>query len=121
MNKMWKKIFILLSGYLSFIAYAIVGGYVFLKCEDEDLRKTAKLTLVLTLIFTGISALLLIYNQFGNFFSGQYGSAAYDVYSILSGVVAIVEVIVYAVFIILTVVKKDKKEEVVVEEEKTSE
>ncbi len=67
MNEKLKKVFVLLSGYLSFIAFAVVGGYVFIKSENEELKKTAKLTLIVTLIFTAISAVLLIYNHFGGF------------------------------------------------------
>lgn len=109
MNEKFKKVFILLSGYLSFIAFAIVGGYVFVKSDSEELKKTAKLTLIVTLIFTAISAVLLIYNHFGNFFGGYYGSTAYDVYSIITGIVAIAEIIVYAVLIIMVLVKKDNE------------
>ena len=109
MNEKLKKVFILLSGYLSFIAYAIVGGYVFVKSDSEELKKTAKLTLIVTLIFTAISAVLLIYNHFGNFFGGYYSSTAYDVYSIITGIVAIAKIIVYAVLIIMVLVKKDKE------------
>ena len=109
MNEKLKKVFILLSGYLSFIAYAIVGGYVFVKSDSEELKKTAKLTLIVTSIFTAISAVLLIYNHFGNFFGGYYSSTAYDVYSIITGIVAIAKIIVYAVLIIMVLVKKDKE------------
>ncbi len=109
MNEKLKKVFILLSGYISFIAFAIVGGYVFVKSDSEELKKTAKLTLIVTLIFTAISAVLLIYNHFGNFFGGYYGSTAYDVYSIITGIVAIAEIIVYAVLIIMVLVKKDSE------------
>ena len=109
MNEKLKKVFILLRGYLSFIAYAIVGGYVFVKSDSEELKKTAKLTLIVTLIFTAISAVLLIYNHFGNFFGGYYSSTAYDVYSIITGIVAIAKIIVYAVLIIMVLVKKDKE------------
>ena len=109
MNEKLKKVFILLSGYLSFIAYAIVGVYVLVKSDNEELKKTAKLTLIVTLIFTAISAVLLIYNHFGNFFGGYYSSTAYDVYSIITGIVAIAKIIVYAVLIIMVLVKKDKE------------
>ena len=112
MSNRWKKVLVLLSGYINFVAFAIVGGYIFVKSDNEDLKKTAKLTLILTLIFTGISALLLIYNQFGGMFDGYYSGAAYDVYTIISGIMAIAKVIVFAVFIIIELVKKDDKKEV---------
>ena len=108
MSEKLKKVFILLSGYLSFIAFAIVGGYVFVKSDSEELKKTAKLTLILTLIFTAINAVFLIYNHFG--------STAYDIYSIIMGIVAIAEIIVYAVLIIMVLVKKEATEEKKIEE-----
>ena len=119
MNEKLKKAFVLLSGYLSFIAFAVVGGYIFVKSDNEDLKKTAKLTFILTLIFTAIGALLLIYHQFGGMFNGYYSGAAYDVYTIISGIVAIAKVIVFAVFIIIELVKKDDKKEVESKKETT--
>ena len=116
MSEKLKKVFILLSGYLSFIAFAIVGGYVFVKSDSEELKKTAKLTLILTLIFTAINAVFLIYNHFGGFFGGYYSSTAYDIYSIIMGIVAIAEIIVYAVLIIMVLVKKEATEEKKIEE-----
>ena len=35
----WKKALIWFSGYFSLIAFAIVGGYVIVKSEDDDRRK----------------------------------------------------------------------------------
>lgn len=116
MSEKLKKVFILLSGYLSFIAFAIVGGYVLIKSDSEELKKTAKLTLILTLIFTAINAVFLIYNHFGGFFGGYYSSTAYDIYSIIMGIVAIAEIIVYAVLIIMVLVKKEATEEKKIEE-----
>ena len=40
-NNRWKKAFIWLSGYLSIIAFAVVGGYVVVKCEDKELHFTS--------------------------------------------------------------------------------
>lgn len=59
-TKSWKKVLIWLCGYLSIIAYAIVGGYAIVKSNDKELQKTAKLVLVITLIFTAIEALIAI-------------------------------------------------------------
>ena len=41
-NSTWKKLFVWISAYLSYIAFALVGGYVFVKEEDEDVKKTSK-------------------------------------------------------------------------------
>ena len=56
----WKKALIWLSGYLSFIAYALVGGYVIFKTTDKELQRSAKLVFVITLIFTAIDAVMVI-------------------------------------------------------------
>ena len=56
----WKKALIWLSGYLSFIAYALVGGYVIFKTTDKELQRSAKLVFVITLIFAAIDAVMII-------------------------------------------------------------
>ena len=57
-TKKWKKVLIWVSGYFSLIAYAIVGGYVIVKSEDDELKRTAKFAFIITLIFTALSAFL---------------------------------------------------------------
>lgn len=44
-TKKWKKVLIWVSGYFSLLAYAIVGGYVIVKSEDDELKRTASLLL----------------------------------------------------------------------------
>ena len=39
----WKKVFIWLSGYLSIIAFAIVGGYTVVKGNDEGCKKNGEI------------------------------------------------------------------------------
>ena len=112
MSNMWKKIFILLSGYVNFIAFAVVGGLVCYKTEDEELKKTAKLTLIISLIFFGLLAIFAIYNYIGGMFNGYFSSTAYDVYVIINNIILIAEIVVYAVLIIMELVKGlSKKEE----------
>ena len=53
-DKKWIKILIWLSGYINFIAYAIVGGYVIAKSQDEELRKETKKAFIVTLVFTAL-------------------------------------------------------------------
>lgn len=107
-TKKWKEVLIWFSGYVSFIAYAIVGGYVIVKSSDEDLKKTAKKVLIFSLIFSGVSALLLIFNYFGAMANSYYSSGAYRFYVISSNIVNIAKIVVFTVFIIKTLVKKDK-------------
>ncbi len=104
----WKKVLILFSGYVSFLAFALVGGYTVVKCEDEELKKTAKQTFLLVLLFAAISAVLSIFNYVGGFSDKYYSSAAYDFYSILSKLVSIAQIIVYGLLIIFTLTKKDE-------------
>ena len=112
MSNMWKKILIILSGYVNFIAFAVVGGIVCFKSEDEELKKTAKLTLIISLIFLGLLAIFAIYNYIGGMFDGYISSVAYDVYVIINNIILIAEIIVYAVLIIMELVKGlSKKEE----------
>ena len=115
MNNMWKRIFILLSGYLSIIAFAVLGGLVWYKNnEDEKVKKTVKLTLIITLIFTAISALLGLYNYIGSLWSHYYSTNAYEAYGILSSLVSIAKIIVYAIFIIKVFVDNKQNEEVTI-------
>lgn len=121
MNNMWKKIFILLCAYLSAIAFAVIGGVVWYKnSEDEEVKKTLKLALILTLIFTGISALLGLYNYIGGLWSHYYSSSAYEVYSYLSDLVNIAKIITFAVFIIKVFFEKTQTKEVATKQSTTS-
>ena len=94
----WKKALIWLSGYLSFIAYAIVGGYVIVKSEDEELRKTAKTAFIVTLIFTVLEALYSILSSI-NSLSG-YNAGLGEFLSWYNFFLRIAEIAVYAVFIV---------------------
>ena len=128
MKEVWtknlKKALIWLSGYLSIIAFAIIGGYTIIKSNDEDLKKNTKWAFVVTLIFTAINAFLQIFNLCGTMSNTYYGSSAYDFYSYTSKIVAIAQIVVYAVFIIISLfVKHDttKAKIETVEENKTQE
>lgn len=98
-NNRWKKALIWLCGYVSLIAYAITGGYVIVKSNDEDLRRAAKTAFVVTLIFTAIDAFITI-------LSSIYGLSGYnqgfsEFLSWFRFIVQIAKIAVYAVFIIL--------------------
>ncbi len=96
------------SGYISFIAFAIVGGYTIVKTENEDLKKTTKLAFIVSLIFACLSAFLTIFYNCAGMSDSFYGSGAYEFYDIFSKIVNIAKVIVFAVFIIITLVAKEK-------------
>ncbi len=103
----WKKCLIWFSGYMSFIAFALVGGYVIAKGEDEELKKTAKNALIVALIFAAARGFLTVFSGFAGMSENYYSSAAYDFYSISSSLVNIAAVLIYAVIIILELTKKD--------------
>ena len=107
-NKKWKSVFIWMSAYLNFIAFALVGGYFIVKSDDEDLKKVTKNAFIVTLVFGAIGALLSLFNYFAGFGDNYYASSAYEFYSTCSTLLNIARIVVYAVFIILAFVKKDE-------------
>ncbi len=105
----WKKVLIWFSGYISFLAFALVGGYAIVKSENEELKKTAKQTFIVVLIFAAVNAFFALFSNICGMSDNYYSSAAYDIYSIGTKLVSIAQVIVYAVFIVMTLVKKDEE------------
>ncbi len=101
----WKKCLLWFSSYISFIAFALVGGYIIVKNEDEDLKRTTKKTFIVTLIFACISAFLTIFSNFASMSSTFYQSGAYDFYTYCTKFVSIAEIVTYAIFIIWELVK----------------
>ena len=106
-NKKWKSILVWLSAYLNFIAFVLVGGYFYIKKEDEEVQSATKQAFLVTLIFTAINAFFSIFNYIGNLTDNYYASSAYEFYSISSAIVGIAKIIVFATFVILALVKKD--------------
>ena len=106
-NNKWKSVLIWLSAYLNFISFVLVGGYFYVKGEDEELQTATKRAFLLTLGFTAVSALLSIFNYIGGLTNNYYASSAYEFYSVSVTIVNIIKILVYATFIILTLVKKD--------------
>lgn len=119
MSQNLKKCFMWVCGYLNIVAFALVGGYLYIKSDDEDMKKEVKIALIVTLIFTAITAVLSIYNYCGGFSGAYYGSVAYDIYSICLSVVQIAKIIVCAVFAIMALVKRsDEKKQDTIDVEK---
>lgn len=121
-TKKWKTILIWLCGYLNFLAFALVGGYVIVKNEDEELQKTTKNVFFVTLIFTALSAFFSIFNYLAGFSNNYYSSSAYEFYSTCNTLISIARIVVYAVFIIMEFVKKEEETpKTITSEEKTIE
>ena len=51
---------IYLSAYIGCAVFALVGGLLFLKCGDEDIKKPLKTALILSIAFIAIEAAVLI-------------------------------------------------------------
>ncbi len=93
------------------MAFALVGGYVIVKDEDEELKHTAKLAFFVTLIFAALSAFLSIFNYIGGFADRYYSSNAYEFYSVCTSLVGIAKIVTHAVFIVMAFLKKDETTE----------
>ena len=106
-NNRWKKALIWLCGYVSLIAYAITGGYVIVKSEDEDLRRTAKTAFIVTLIFTALDAFVSILSSIHGL-SG-YNQGFSEFLSWFRFFMQIAKIAVYAVFIILSLFGGEKE------------
>lgn len=105
-NNKWKSVLVWLSAYISFIAFVIVGGYFYIKNEDEDIQTATKRAFLVTLGFTAIGAFFSLFNYIGGLANNYYTSFAYDFYSICTTIVGIAKIIVFATFIILALIKK---------------
>ena len=120
-DKKWIKILIWLSGYINFIAYAIVGGYVIAKSQDEELRKETKKAFIVTLVFTALYGIILIFNTAASL-SASYDFIAFTLIFTLLTVIG--QLITYLTFILLAafpIKKKEKKVEVIEEKEEKEE
>ncbi len=109
-NQKLSKLFIYLSGYVSFIAFALVGGYTLVKSDDEDLKKTTKIVFIISLIYYALFAVMAIFGHFGSMSSSYYGSGFYTFVSIMNKLIEIAKIVVYAVLMLFVIFKKDNTE-----------
>ncbi len=106
----WKNVLIWLSGYLSIVAFAVVGGYTIVKSDNQECKKTAKYVLLITLLFTAIDIFLLLFSSIGGLIDGWYSSVAYEVYNIFYTLARIGKAPLYAACIFLEIFKSENKE-----------
>ena len=52
LNSKWQKLILWLTGYLNIIAFVLGGGFVYLKTQDEKVKKSAKTVLAFVIVFT---------------------------------------------------------------------
>lgn len=53
----WQKAIIWLTGYVQIVAFILAGGYLFKNTEHEEVKRSAKIALVVTAIFTALDAI----------------------------------------------------------------
>lgn len=113
-KKNWLKLILWVGAYVNLVIFAIIGGYVYLKTDDEDIKKEVKKVFLISLLFVGINMLLsLIYNILG--FAKNVN---YDFYNVLSRLTSIAKIITFIVFGILAFFSPEKVE---VQDEKVEE
>lgn len=106
-KKNWLKLILWVGAYVNLIIFAICGGYVYLKTDDEDVKKEIKKVFLISLLFVGINMLLsLIYNILG-----LAKSSNYDFYNVLTRLVNIAKIITFIVFGLLAFFSPEKIEE----------
>ena len=106
-NQKLSKLLIWLAGYVSFIAFAIVGGYTLVKIDDEELKLTTKRVFVVSLVYYALLGFMSILTHFGSMNSGYYGSGFYEFCSVTISLIEIIKIIFFAVCMLL-VMFKDK-------------
>lgn len=62
-KKNLAEVLIYLSAYIGGAVFALVGGYFFLKCRDENIKKPLKTALMLFVVFLGADAVALIFED----------------------------------------------------------
>ena len=118
-NKKLTKLFIYLSGYVSFIAFSIVGGCVLLKSYDDDLKKTTKRVFIISLIYYGLLAIFSIFGLFGGMNPNYYGSGFYQFVRVMTNIIEIAKIVVFAGLMIYEMVKKDNDKQITDEDNDT--
>lgn len=106
-KKPWAKLLLWVSGYVSAICYALVGGFVFLNCEDEELRAENKKVFVVSVIFLALSAFTALWSSLNGLFGAS--SEMFRAYSIFSSIISICKIVTFVVFAILALCSKDSE------------
>lgn len=104
------KVILWLSGYLNIIVFALTGGYVWLKSDNDELKNETKKIFIVTLIFTLIDILLRVYYivmSMANRLSGD----AYKLYSTLSNISSLAKIAVFLIFGLIAFFSASKKDD----------
>ena len=96
------------GGFVNFIAFALLGGYLIVKGNDNQ-KITLKRVFVIILLFLAATAVMEVYYNFASMSGNYYGSLAQDFYSIMTKIIEIARIGVFSTFVVLELIKKDNK------------
>lgn len=108
MNKIsdkWMKVILWASSYVSAIAFALVGGYVFINTDKDNIKNETKKVLIVTLIYVALGMFVTLFGARMSF--GSYSAGVSKAYAVISALIAISKIIVYVVFVILALVSNN--------------
>ncbi|MBQ2809885.1 MAG: hypothetical protein IJF11_03235 [Clostridia bacterium] len=117
-----QKLIVWLTGYLNVIAFFLAGGYIFLKTEHEDVRKSAKTAFFTLAIFTAIDLLTTVLS---NIFSLSQSYDAYNTITKARVIISVVRVVIFVVLMALDIAgihlakKQDEDAPAIVEDEQS--
>ena len=103
----WMKVILWVSGYLGALVFALVGGYVFLKTDREEVKSETKKVFLAFLAFVAIDMFLLFFAALCTF-----GVPAYRAYSVMTAIENILRLIVFGGMAIYSYVKNPGHAEV---------
>ncbi|MBQ8749053.1 MAG: hypothetical protein IJZ29_01090 [Clostridia bacterium] len=95
------QVLTLVMGYLNVFYVAVVGGFVLYKDGSSENKSVAKLSIVVSLAFFAISAVLSFLHTTFDLFNGDFSA-----YATIISIIALVKFVVFAVLIVLTLLGK---------------
>ncbi|MGN1227734.1 MAG: hypothetical protein ACI4TX_03730 [Christensenellales bacterium] len=99
-NKL-MQVLMLTLGFINVFYIAVIGTFVIYKDTNEDAKKVAKLSILVSLIFFAISTLLLFLLYMFNICGGNFSA-----YETIINIVYLVKIIVFVVLIVLVLCNK---------------
>lgn len=92
----WQKLIVWLTGYVNIIAFVVAGGYLFKNTEHEEVKRSAKVSFIVTAIFTAIEVLCL-FMQYCVYLAGSSTTWINKT----TWVVELIKIVVFAVMLIV--------------------
>lgn len=107
----YAKAILWISSFVNVIVFALTGGYVWLKSDNEELKKETKKVLIVAIVFICLDALLsLMYTIYS--FNTNYTGNFYNIYRTLTKIVSIGKTVTYLVFTLIALFSKEKESKI---------